>query len=114
MNKVFVYGTLKRGHGNHHFLRGQTFLGEDVIKGKMFSLGAFPCVSMATQEQTIHGEVYEVDDNSLARMDRLEGHPTFYKRELVQTGGGVAAWVYLINSAQSEPRAIPMTEGIWK
>jgi len=28
MTRIFVYGTLKRGGRNHHFMAGQQFVGE--------------------------------------------------------------------------------------
>lgn len=32
--------------------------------------------------QNVIGEVYEVDDKMLSRLDILEDHPTFYEREI--------------------------------
>jgi gamma-glutamylcyclotransferase (GGCT)/AIG2-like uncharacterized protein YtfP len=90
---VFVYGTLKRGHGNHRLMTG-TFLGEDRISGKLYDLGAYPAVGRA--DGVVHGEVYLVDGDTMARLDRLEGIPHLYQRVRVWTWTGIHAWVYMM------------------
>lgn len=87
--KVFVYGTLKRGFSNHHILSGRSSLvsSDASIDGfKLFDLGAFPAAIMsADANDRIHGEVFEIHHDklghTLAALDRLEGHPTFYERQ---------------------------------
>ena len=102
-NKVFVYGSLKKGYGNHSFLEGTgaKFLGPYVTppEYKMVSCGGFPGV-LKDGNTPITGEVYEVDDAVFASLDRLEGNPDFYKRELISTPYG-DAWVYIIHSSYS-------------
>lgn len=74
--RVFVYGTLKRGFSNHHFLRGQTFLGmATTVPGyRLFSLGDYPgLVHWEGDAQSVQGEVWQVDDACLADLDVLEG-----------------------------------------
>lgn len=74
---LFVYGTLLKGFVNyHHFLAGKEPLyAAATINGDMVSLGAFPgVVNVGTSRNTVHGEVYAVDDTELARIDRLEGY----------------------------------------
>jgi gamma-glutamylcyclotransferase (GGCT)/AIG2-like uncharacterized protein YtfP len=41
---VFVYGTLKRGGSNHHYLAGQQYLGAaHTVPGfNLYSLGTYP------------------------------------------------------------------------
>lgn len=84
MNKIFVYGTLLSGFGNHKRLLEDksTYLGTAKIRGKMFSMGGFPGV--AEGEECINGEVYEVNDEVLKSLDILEGHPNVYKRTVVE------------------------------
>jgi gamma-glutamylaminecyclotransferase len=110
MEKVFVYGTLKRGHSNSFILERAKFLGEDTIKGKMLDLGPYPCVVRGNK--TVHGEVYEIGPATLKRMDYLEGHPDFYTRHKIETGNGHQAWAYFIDSDEySKFPEIP--EGVW-
>lgn len=100
---VFVYGTLKSGHGNHRLLEGSEFVGYGKTAGHYHMLnGGFPrVVKGCLQEPRGHvtGELYEVDMATLARLDALEGHPTFYTRERVwvydDSGNRRRAWTYL-------------------
>lgn len=111
MHKVFVYGTLKRGHSNHLLLSTSNFVKESVTKGEMRSLGGFPAIHL-NSNRTIHGEIYEVDDTVLERLDRLEGVPYFYQRNKVETPDG-PVWVYTIDEA--EIRDLPLIkDGIWR
>lgn len=98
---IFVYGTLKRGWGNNAIIHDQTFMSEAITlehKFSMFSLGGFPGV--VAGDKQIKGELWEVDDTAFARCDRLEGHPNFYKRELIHVNNDawtdtVEAWIYI-------------------
>lgn len=79
---VFTYGTLKRGYGNNRLLDGARFMGEAVTQPifNLFSLGGFPGITM-DGTTAVHGEVFEVtDETMMARLDRLEGHPGWYRR----------------------------------
>lgn len=79
MEYLFVYGTLKKGFGNHDLLESANFIGEGFTesKYKMLSLGGFPGVVDGTKE--IWGELYQVEN--LNSIDTLEGYPNFYGRE---------------------------------
>lgn len=96
-NLVAVYGSLRKGKGNHVILGDSTYLGTERIKGfDMFSLGAYPYV-MPESDNSIVVEVYEVDSDSTGKsLDRLEGYPSYYDRKLIQTTHG-EAWIYFIN-----------------
>lgn len=74
MKKVFVYGSLLQGFGNHVLLEDAEFVGESETEPKydMVSLGGFPGV-LEGGETAIKGEVYQVDDKIEARLDCLEG-----------------------------------------
>lgn len=91
---VFVYGTLKRGHGNHHWLAEAPFRGEAVLPDVVLhDLGPFPMA--VPGEGSVRGEVYAVDAAGLARLDRLEGYPRLYDRRPLPLADGRRAWVYL-------------------
>lgn len=94
--RVAVYGTLKRGFGNHRLIDGQggEFIGETTLKGfEMFSAGYFPVVYPSSEQDTITIQVFDVDD--IRPLDSLEGHPTWYKRQEVDTEYG-KAWLYVM------------------
>lgn len=112
MIKVFVYGTLKKGEGNHRLLAGRSvFCGEDCIRGKLFDLGPFPA-AMKEGTDLIHGEIYMVGPTTLGALDRLEGHPSFYKREVVKTlNQKQDVWVYFL--PKMEHKALHLPNGVW-
>ena len=85
-HRVFVYGTLKRNNGNHHLLRtGAEFIGiaYTVDPFKMYTVG-FPVIRPDPDGKTVAGEVYDVDDQCLKRLDSLEAEGVMYDR--VKTG----------------------------
>ena len=76
---VFVYGTLRKGEVNHHFLEDAEFCGFYDLEGyEMFNVGAFPFA--VPGEGRIKGEVYECDPATLATLDLLEGYYDPYNR----------------------------------
>ena len=100
--KVFVYGSLKRGFGNHRVLGDSKMVAMTTTRRHyhMLSYGAFPGV-LDTREGYEHfpvdGEVYEVDSNTLRDLDRLEGNGHFYQRKLVRVSGVRGkVWMYFL------------------
>ncbi|GFG36248.1 hypothetical protein Cfor_00286 [Coptotermes formosanus] len=92
LHRVFVYGTLKRGEPNHHWMT-------DTSKGFSRLLGV--------GRTNVIGEVYEVDESMLQHLDILEEHPTFYTRELEQIDlctddAGLESWIYLLKKFKPE------------
>jgi gamma-glutamylcyclotransferase (GGCT)/AIG2-like uncharacterized protein YtfP len=84
MNLVAVYGSLRKGMGNHSVMiaaRGE-YLGTHTIEG--FALHeyckAFPCVTERSGHTTVV-EVYEVDADGLQILDSLEGYEDGTSRE---------------------------------
>lgn len=120
-NLVAVYGSLLTGLGNHRIMalaRGDLIgRGKSVDNYDMFSMGAFPSVSLAHSE---HGtplvvEVYSVDKRGLTGpLDALEGYPRFYNRTQIpvqlENGEVVDAWIYHID----EKREVPVPNGDWR
>ncbi len=85
MSLLFVYGTLKRGGSNHQYLTGQKFMGvaRTTPGFRLFDLGGFPGLVPVPEDKTgVVGEVWDVDANALAGMDKLEGlDEGMYRRE---------------------------------
>jgi gamma-glutamylcyclotransferase (GGCT)/AIG2-like uncharacterized protein YtfP len=76
MTRIFVYGTLKRGGRNHHYMAGQQFLGEArTAPGyTLFSLGDYPGMIRSPDDKDgVTGEVWLVDPPGLQKLDELEG-----------------------------------------
>jgi len=84
---IFVYGTLKRGCANHHFLAEQKFVGEArTAPGfRLYNLGGYPgMVAKADDRNGVAGEVWSVDADALVRLDGLEGLAEgVYRREAI-------------------------------
>lgn len=113
--RVFVYGSLKQGHGNHRLLSrardigGAEFLGMDALFGQygMLDWGAFPALVDRTgrkdaEKDFVVGEVYAVSEATLMALDGLEGHPHFYNRTKVKTHVDEhRVWVYFIPEANA-------------
>lgn len=105
---VFVYGSLRQGMGNHRVLGDAEFLGNATIEGwAMVSLGAYPAIYRCDGLSVI-GEVYRCDDLTFARLDLLEGYPSFYNRSQVATAWG-DAWVYHFEG--SKVKGLPAVVG---
>ena len=83
-HRVFVYGTLKRGFWNHYLLEGREFFGAaaTVPTYRMIENG-FPVILPDPEGKPIAGEIYAVDDETLARLDQLEREGSSYDRKLI-------------------------------
>jgi len=112
--RVFVYGTLLSGEPNHRLLADAELVGAARTEPDfdLVSLGAFPAM-IAGGATAIAGEVYEVDRPTLDALDRLEGHPRFYRRRAVRLddGGEVLAYLLTPDQVRGRPR---ITSGDWR
>ena len=113
--KVFVYGTLKRGYGNHRVISPfvTTEPQQQTLRGfKMIDLGAFPAIIPDEGNRgVIHGEVYDVPDEALGPLDTLEGYPILYNRTTVNTEEGENVLVYFMEQDRMGSRVVE--DGIW-
>lgn len=105
---VFVYGTLKKGRGNHGILGTSAMLGEAITNEKFYvtSVG-FPYMIPEAESKgytalPVMGEVYEVNDPKVMQsLDWLEGiahnHYRHYETEvcLKETGEVVTVTAYV-------------------
>lgn len=91
---VFVYGTLRRGEAHHEYLANCQCLGTFDTKPEytLYDLGEYP--GLVEGHNTIAGEVYVIEDATLAQLDILEDVPVEYRREQIETCFGIA-WIYL-------------------
>lgn len=98
MNRVFVYGTLKRGRRNFHFLRDAEFVGEFVTREiySMFEFEDYPAVCL-DGSHAISGEIYHVTDAEFRMLDDLEWYPHFYQRVEIPTPFG-NSWMYIVRA----------------
>ncbi len=114
MTRIFAYGSLMSGERNHRLLVGARLVGEARTGPaySLFDLGAFPGL-VAGGTHAVVGEVYDVDGDALAALDRLEGHPTLYRRTAIVLEDGRSVETYLLTRAQVEGRSI-VPSGSWR
>jgi gamma-glutamylcyclotransferase (GGCT)/AIG2-like uncharacterized protein YtfP len=114
---VFVYGTLKKNHGNHRLLEKSAYVGRDKITGyKLYDLGVFPAVKKTGDDSdVVYGEVYKISLDTLYSLDVLEGHPNFYARAKERTViGSTRVWVYALDADYIDRRDVaPIALGVW-
>lgn len=119
--RLFVYGTLRRGFSLHPYLRKSAvrYLGKGKIQGSLYDLGEYPgAVPSSSPHREIEGEVYELLDakKQLEELDRIEEfHPDrpedslFVRRVSVvrlDKGRRFKAWVYFLARRPSKARPI--------
>ncbi len=99
-HQVFVYGTLKKSYQNHHHIKHSEFIGSGrtIEKYGMYQKD-YPFVVKNEAVSFIYGEIYSVDDSTLALLDHLERHPEWYYREkvnVVHSGDAriIPVWLY--------------------
>jgi len=103
--RVFVYGTLMSGGRNAGLMAGAQPLGPAVTADAVWRLEQFNSASSPGRQTPalrkggtarVMGEVWEVDAEGLARLDRLEQNGVRYLRELVALKGGGTAWAWVL------------------
>ena len=100
-NSIAVYGTLRRGCGNHRYLLSEAdFLGEFDSEPtfSLYSLGGFPGLKN-NGNTSVKMEVFAVNDDEAEAVDQLEGYqagrkPHFYDKQDIETPFGTAG-VYI-------------------
>jgi gamma-glutamylcyclotransferase (GGCT)/AIG2-like uncharacterized protein YtfP len=109
---VFVYGSLQRGEEYHHYLARAAFVASWTTppEWEMWNLDGYPALS-AGGATAVQGELYEVDDDMLARLDELEETPSLYQRAEIETPHG-RAFVYVVLDPPADRALIP--SGVWR
>lgn len=121
---VLVYGTLKKGHGNHRLIEATDcrFLGPVCVRGyKLVDLGGFPgAVATGRNEDSVMAEAWRVPVTALEVLDRLEGYrgkgsSNFYTRLKVRSLPAPIhrGWMYTL---PRDPylRYPHITDGVWR
>ena len=100
MNKhlVFVYGTLRRGGAGSMSIRfpNSKFIAEAKVTGSLYDLGAYPGMLLNESNSLVSGEVYEVDDEILKRLDDFEASSNYLRKQVEISLGSnrKVCWVY--------------------
>ncbi|XP_055317673.1 putative gamma-glutamylcyclotransferase CG2811 [Sitodiplosis mosellana] len=107
---VFVYGTLKINQPNHYWLNdhangasrlianGNTSEKYPMVIATRYNIPFL--VNQTTIGNFINGEIYEVDEKMLGKLDELEGHPNYYLRQQItidgNDGNDYVCWTYFL------------------
>lgn len=123
-NLVFVYGTLRKNERNHHLLSGATRIAEQAwTNGTLFNTDSgFPILKNSIDIDVVYGELYEVNESQLARLDELEGyyregHQNFYDRvvKTIFTDKEIYhAFVYVMTEQQAPMLRGKVEYGDWR
>ncbi len=119
--KLFVYGTLRRGFALHSRLARleARFLGKGRITGSLYNLGEYPgAVPSRSRGKGIEGEVYELGEpaKQLKTLDRVEEfnaaqpeRSLFVRQKTtvrMTDGKRVRAWAYFLPKRPSRARVL--------
>tara|TARA_Y100001963_G_C6628802_1_gene375274 strand:- start:260 stop:655 length:396 start_codon:yes stop_codon:yes gene_type:complete len=116
---VFVYGTLKFGFSNYRLLWDSKLIGRGITT-KKFALyeAGIPFVMEHESDTEIYGEVYEVDEQTLAILDSLEGHPYMYERKRSNVrlinGENCMPWIYFYQGECKQLGMNKIINGVFK
>jgi len=108
MTRIFVYGTLKRGRSNHHWLAGQRFIAQARTKPiyRLYDMGGYPGMIRDAKGVAIEGEIWEVDTSGLARLDELEDiEGGEYERVLLELEGDDVEGYLFLRDVSGKPDA---------
>ncbi|XP_071452257.1 putative gamma-glutamylcyclotransferase CG2811 isoform X2 [Hetaerina americana] len=129
---VFVYGTLKSGEPNHDWI-SDVRNGKGTFRGNGTTITKYPLIIGTRYNipfllykpgygHNVLGEIYEVDQPMLEKLDELEDHPNFYQRrideiEVVNSDfhGETArstfqCWVYFLKKFRADLLNLPMLQ----
>ena len=113
---VFVYGTLRRGgvRAMPELFPGSEFVGVAGVRGRLYDFGEYPGLLLNGASSPVAGEVYEVGEDVLKKLDDIEV-PAYYSRSEVEVslgGESVKCWVYEPDLSLYPGRTL-ITSGDW-
>ncbi|HEX8178967.1 MAG TPA: gamma-glutamylcyclotransferase family protein [Pyrinomonadaceae bacterium] len=118
MNKqfVFVYGTLRPGgtRALPDILPAAKFIGRANVRGRLYDLGAYPGLLVDAAGSLVLGEVYEIDDDILHKLDEIEAASFYWRKpvEVALANHSLTCWVYEPD-AEFYPLQVLITSGDW-
>lgn len=123
LQHVFVYGTLRKGEKNDHLLKDAVLLNQDAwTYGKLFTTDNYYPVLVASNTSKVSGEIYEVTQQQMILLDKLEGYIGLhhddnlynrFKRSVYTTSEEIDAWVYFIHPRNEMMKREAILHGDW-
>ncbi len=90
--RLFVYGSLRRGRENHDELEGARYVGPARTEPRYRLVQREGYRALVEGDRTIEGELYDVTEEVMDRLDAFEG--TGYVRATVVLADGSSAFAY--------------------
>lgn len=90
--RLFVYGSLRRGRENHDELEGAVYVGPARTEPRYRLVQQEGYRALVDGERTIEGELYDIDEEVMSRLDAFEGKG--YRRATVTLADGSNAFAY--------------------
>ncbi|MBK9153965.1 MAG: gamma-glutamylcyclotransferase [Chloracidobacterium sp.] len=95
---LFVYGTLRRGGENEipRLHPTSRFAGSASVRGRLYDMGGYPAIVLDTDGVSVIGEAYEVDGETLAKLDAFELDAAYDRIAIdISIGGSPrSCWIY--------------------
>ena len=113
---VFVYGTLRSGCALSMSARfpSSKFIADAQVSGRLYDLGQYPGLLLDESDSTVIGEVFEVDDLTLNKLDDFESSSQYVRKpvEISLNNDRTACWVYEPNPEFYSPHRL-IESGDW-
>ena len=113
---VFVYGTLRRGSAGAMSISfpNSKFIADAKVKGSLYDLGAYPGLLLNESNSLVIGEVYEVDDEGLNKLDDFEASSNYCRKQVEISAGNDRriCWTYEPDPEFHSPGTL-ITSGDW-
>lgn len=113
---IFIYGSLRRGSAQSMSARfpESKFIAEAKVRGRLYDLGAYPGLLLSESNSLVSGEVYEVDDETLNKLDEFEASTNYLRKEVEISVGNEnqLGWTYEPNPAFYSLRTV-ISSGDW-
>ncbi|MBM7552555.1 gamma-glutamylcyclotransferase family protein [Thalassobacillus pellis] len=123
MNKyLFVYGTIRKHEANHFYMENSKLISEQAwTKGRIYEGPSYYPV-LLDEDDTVYGELYEVNSEILKEVDMLEGftengHDNLYERSIrnIYTDHGTyEGYVYYLSPENKEMAVHSIEQGDWR
>ena len=121
MHTLFVYGGLMRGEEFHDpYLTGAQFFGEALISGfGLYNLGPYSGIRHTDEPYVVHGELYEVNEETFNQICILEANGKLFQCEdvvatLTDSGMPIRAEVFVYLGKVFEEERISGKVQLWK
>lgn len=121
VERIFVYGTLRRGASNAHRLQGGRWCAAAVLRGRLYRVSWYPGLVPDEAGRAVCGDLWEVPTPMLAELDAFEGLPpgamcgAEYERRRVEVehvdGSRAEAWVWVWRAATES--LVELESGDW-